>query len=401
MKKVVVIGGGAAGMMAAIAASKNGADVTLIEKNEKLGKKLFITGKGRCNLTNACDIDEFFNNVKTNDKFLYSAIHSFSNEDVCAFFEEAGLKLKEERGMRVFPQSDKSSDVIKTLESELRRLKVKIKLNTEVKSLDELDCDAVIVATGGLSYKSTGSTGDGYIFAKELGHKIIEPIPSLVPLIVKEEFVKELEGLSFRNIKIKIAKEKDAKPIFEDFGEMLFTNNGVSGPVILSASASCGRKIKEEPLKYKLFIDLKPALDEKQLDQRILRDFEESKNKVFKNSLSKLLPSKMIPVVVKLSKINPEKRVNEISKKERENLLSLLKRLMFTIEKLDSFERAVITKGGIDVRKIDPKTMESRLKENVYFAGEVLDVDAYTGGFNLQIAFSTGWAAGMAASKEK
>lgn len=400
MKKVTVIGGGAAGMVAAITAAQNGAEVTLIEKNEKLGKKLYITGKGRCNLTNACDMEVFFNNIETGGKFLRSAVNAFSNEDVCSFFEQAGLKLKEERGQRIFPESDKSSDVIKTLEKELENSGVKVMLNKNIRNIDEVDADAVIIATGGISYRSTGSSGDGYLFAEKLGHKIIKPIPSLVPLIVKERYVKELEGLSLRNVSVKIAKNEDAKPVFEDFGEMLFTDNGVSGPVILSASSIAGRKIDAEPGAYRIFINLKPALSEKQLDARLLRDFDEFKNKAFKNSLTKLLPAKLIPVIVSLSGIDPDKKVNEINRDERKKLLKQIRELGFTIEKADSFEKAVITKGGIDTKEINPKTMESKLKDNVYFAGEVLDVDALTGGFNLQIAFSTGYAAGLAAAAD-
>ena len=410
-KNVVVIGGGPAGMMAALKASEQGASVTLIEKNEKLGKKLYITGKGRCNLTNACDPKEFMNNVTSNAKFLFSTANSFTSEDTCEYFENLGLRLKEERGRRVFPQSDKSSDVINTLKRALDKSHVKVLLNTKVTGIEgisvilddgkRISADAVIVATGGVSYPSTGSTGDGYDFAKKLGHDIKEPVPALVPLIVAERYVKELEGLSLRNVKVKLAADENAKPVYEGFGEMLFTANGVSGPLILSATGKAGRLIAEtKPGTYKLFINLKPALDKEQLDSRIIRDFEERKNKEFKNSLSGLLPAKLIPVMVRLSEIDPYKKVNEITKAERERLIKNITQMEFTVEGTEGFSAAVITKGGVDVKKINPKTMESKLAENIYFAGEVLDVDAYTGGYNLQIAFSTGAAAGIAAGSE-
>ncbi len=396
MKKVAVIGGGPAGMMAAITAASYGAKVTLYEKNEKLGKKLFITGKGRCNLTNACDISSFFENVARNPKFLFSAVNSFTNEDTCTFFEENGLKLKEERGKRIFPLSDKSSDVIKTLEKVLAKNNVEIKLNANITSLDDIDADSIIVATGGLSYPSTGSTGDGYNFAKAIGHEIIKPIASLVPIICKESFIDELEGLSLKNIRA-FVKENE-KIIHEDFGEMLFTKNGVSGPLILTISSVIGRKLSENK-NYTLHLDLKAALSNEQLDARILRDFKENQNKDFKNSLGKLLPNKLIPVIINLSGIDPNKKINLITKEERERLVSLLKDFSLEIDKLEGFNQAVITSGGVNIKEINPKTMESKFKSNIYFAGEVLDVDAYTGGFNIQIAISTGVAAGKAAAQ--
>ncbi|MBR3309273.1 MAG: NAD(P)/FAD-dependent oxidoreductase [Lachnospiraceae bacterium] len=398
MKKVTVIGGGAAGMMAAITAAEAGASVTLLEKNEKLGKKLYITGKGRCNLTNTCELPAFFDNIPRGNKFLYSAIYSFSNADTCAFFEEAGLALKEERGGRIFPVSDKSSDVIRTLEKRLKESGVKVRLKTEVKDLSSIDADAIIIATGGLSYQSTGSTGDGFRFAESIGHSIKEPVPSLVPLLCSDPFIKELEGLSLRNINVTITA--DGKKVFDQFGEMLFTSNGVSGPVILTASSEIGRMLNQKKKAFILHIDLKPSLSSEQLDKRILRDFEGEQNKAFKNSLSRLLPAKMIPVVIALSGIDPFKKVNEITREERTKLVSLLKDMQLHLIETAGFEQAVITSGGVGLKEIDPKTMESKKQAGIYFAGEVIDADAYTGGFNLQIAFSTGRAAGAAAAQE-
>ncbi|MBR2754719.1 MAG: (d)CMP kinase [Lachnospiraceae bacterium] len=395
MKQVAVIGGGAAGMMAAITAAKEGAQVTIYEKNEKLGKKLYITGKGRCNLTNFCEPSDFFPNVVSNPKFLYSAVSSFTSKDTCAFFEDAGLRLKVERGNRVFPQSDKSSDVIKTLEKELKANHVKVCLHTEIKDISELKEDAVIIATGGITYPSTGSTGDGYRFAERIGHDVREPVQALVPLLAKDDFIGRLEGLSLRNVSAVVKNGK--KKYYEGFGEMLFTDRGVSGPLVLSASSYIGRRLEEG--ECVLHIDLKPALSEEMLDARILRDFEEQKNKDFRNALGKLLPAKLIPVMVELSGIDPFKKVNTITKKEREQLRGLIKDLPIHLERCADVNQAVITSGGVSVKKIDPKTMESKLQKNVYFAGEVLDVDALTGGFNLQIAFSTGYAAGKAAAK--
>ena len=415
MKSIYVVGGGASGMMAAISAarsSQNHYKVILLEKNEKLGKKLFITGKGRCNLTNACERDVFFENVITNPKFLYRAYNQLSAYDVIDFFEQLGLRTKIERGNRVFPLSDKSSDVISVLKNELERLNADIRYRCEVsdilvmngsfqgiklKNSDEvLYGDAVIIATGGLSYPLTGSTGDGYKFAKRTGHTITDLSPSLVPLYVAEPYIKDLMGLSLKNISITVRAGQ--KKIYEDFGELLFTHFGLSGPVILSASRYIIPYMKEKE-KLTVSIDLKPALTYQQLDARILRDFEEFKNKQFKNSLSLLLPNKLIDVIIPLSSINSEKQVNSITKEERQNLVNLIKNLTFTVTKPAPYNQAVITKGGIDIKEINPSTMESKLIKNMYFAGEVLDLDALTGGFNLQIAWSTGYLAGKSASE--
>lgn len=411
MSKVIVIGGGPAGMFAAYFAAKNGHKVTLLEQNEKLGKKLYITGKGRCNITNAGDMEELFKNVCSNPKFLYSAFYSFTNEQVVEFFENYGLRTKVERGNRVFPMSDRSSDVISTLVKALKDVSVEVRLHTKVKELitregsmdagaeisgvilangERLHADAVVLATGGISYPSTGATGDGYRFAESLNHKIVEPTPSLVPFETKEEWVKDLQGLSLKNVAIKIISGK--KTLYEDFGEMLFTHFGVSGPMILSASASMKPEwIKEQPVAY---IDLKPALDVETLDKRILREFDDAKNKQYKNSIQKLLPSKMVPIIIELSGIDPDKKVNEISKEERKNLVNLLKALPMTITGLRGWNEAIITKGGISVKDVNPSTMESKRVKNLYICGEVLDLDAMTGGFNLQIAWSTGYLAG-------
>ncbi len=407
MKNVVITGGGPAGMMAAITAARRGFKVTLVEKNEKLGKKLFITGKGRCNITNAGDSEDLFNSIVTNRKFMFSSFNGFSNYDTLGFFDELGLHIKIERGNRVFPESDHSSDVIGALNRELKRLSVDVRLNTEVKDIivnggkatgvvvkcsgkeSTIQADNVIVATGGNSYQSTGSTGDGYRFARKLGHSVTPIVPALVPFNVAEDWESDLQGLSLKNVSIVVLDGK--QEIYSDFGEMLFTHFGVSGPLLLSASSFAARRIKEHPLK--LVIDLKPALSQEQLDERILRDFDEEKNKAFKNSLDKLLPKKMIPVIVRLSDIDGNKKVNEITKQERQKLVSLIKGLELTITGLRGFNEAIITQGGINVREINPTTMESKLVKNLYFAGEVLDVDALTGGFNLQIAWSTGYAA--------
>lgn len=410
MSNVIVIGGGAAGMMAAITAASNGHKVTLYEKNEKLGKKLFITGKGRCNFTNAGDAEDIFNSVVTNKKFLYSAFNGFSNYDTMGFFDELGLKFKVERGNRVFPESDHSSDVIGVLSRRMKQLGVDVELNTQVEEIITQDgrfkavklvdaynkkrtvsSDKLIIATGGNSYQSTGSNGDGYRFAKTLGHEVTPILPALVPFIVKEEWERDLQGLSLKNVNVTIYDDK--KIIYSDFGEMLFTHFGVSGPTVLSASSYAAKIIKNRPLK--LVIDLKPALDEQQLDERILRDFEEFKNKSFKNSLDKLLPKKMIPVIVELSKINPDKKIHDITKQERAGLVNLIKNLTLTLTGLRGFNEAIITQGGVSVKQINPTTMESKLVKNVFFAGEVLDVDAVTGGFNLQIAWSTAYAAAV------
>ena len=407
MSNVVITGGGAAGMMAGIAAAENGHRVCLFEKNEKLGKKLYITGKGRCNLTNACDTEELFQNVVHNPKFLYSSFYAFTNFDMMDFMERSGCPVKTERGNRVFPESDKSSDVIRALSGRLSDLGVEIHFYEEVgelilesgrvrgvrlkKSRRVVPADAVIVTTGGLSYPSTGSTGDGYRFAAQAGHTVTETSPALVPFVVKEQsLVKELQGLSLRNVNAAILKNN--KVIYEEFGEMLFTHFGVSGPVFLSASSYAAGALKKGPLVMTL--DLKPALSREQLDARILRDFEELKNKQFKNSLVHLLPSKLIPVMVERSGIDPEKKVNEITKQERQTLIEGIKDFRLTLTGLRDYNEAVITQGGISVQEINPSTMESKKAKGLYFAGEVLDLDAVTGGFNLQIAWSTGYLAG-------
>ncbi len=406
MSKVIVIGGGAAGAVAAIFAARNGHRVELFEKNEKIGKKLFITGKGRCNVTNAGDMDALFDAVKSNPKFLYSAFYSFTNEQAMDFFEELGVRLKVERGNRVFPESDHSSDIIHALKHELEQLGVEIHFCTEVKDVlvehekftgivlkngKKVSGDACVVATGGISYASTGSTGDGYRFAEKTGHKVTELYPSLVPMEVKEWYAKELQGLSLRNVRGTILDGK--KKLYDEFGEMLFTHYGVSGPIIISASSVVGKKLQDKELT--LQIDLKPALSREQLDQRVLRDFEENKNKQFKNVVDKLFPAKLKPIMIELSGISPEKKVNEISKEERLYFVDLIKNFNMTLTGLRSYNEAIITKGGVSVKDIDPGTMESKKISGLYFAGEVLDLDALTGGFNLQIAWSTGYLAGI------
>ena len=412
MSHVIVVGSGAAGMFAAIAAAKNGHQVTLYEKNEKLGKKIFITGKGRCNITNAADMEELFDAVVTNSKFLYSSFYGYTNQNVIDFFEDAGVPVKIERGNRVFPISDHSSDVIRALEREMKKVGVKVCLNTEVKSVEAekgkfnkvvlkdtttQTADACIVATGGLSYRSTGSTGDGFRFAENVGHKVTQCFPSLVPMETKEPWICELQGLSLRNVEAKILDGK--KELYKDFGEMLFTHFGVSGPLIISASSYVGKKFMDKNGQKKeltLEIDLKPALTEEQLDQRVLRDFEENHNRQFKNAITKLFPTKLIPVMLELGGIDPEKKVNSIEKEERKQFVHLIKHFRMTLTGLRDYPEAIITKGGVNVKEIDPGTMESKLVKGLYFAGEVLDLDALTGGFNLQIAWSTGYAAGNA-----
>ena len=413
--KVVVIGGGPAGMMAAIASSQNRNEVILLEKNESLGKKLLITGKGRCNITSSLPMDEFIKNTPGNGMFLYSCFNTYTNQDIINFLESQGLKVKEERGNRIFPITDKSKDVLECFEKKLKDLNVKINYQTQATELlknDEnqiigvktnkgtIKADKVILATGGKSYPLTGSTGDGYILASNLGHTITKIKPSLVPLETYEEQMhKNLQGLSLKNVKIKIEDTLKNKTIYEDFGEMLFTHFGVSGPTILSASSHLIRyKNIEEKLKsknIKLKIDLKPALTEEKLDERILRDFEDTINKSFKNSLDRLLPQKLIPEVIEKTKINPEKQVNSITKQERTKLINTLKNFELTIKNFRKIEDAIVTCGGINIKEINPKTMESKIIKGLYFAGEIIDVDSYTGGFNLQIAYSTGFVAGQ------
>ena len=412
--KVIVIGSGPAGMMAAITSAEQGNEVVLIEKNKVLGKKLSITGKGRCNITSSLNIDEFIKNTPGNGKFLFSAFNSFTNKDIIYFIENQGIKTKIERGNRVFPVTDKAQDVVNCFTKKLKELNVSICLNTVVKDIltdnnkaigvrtnnETIKADKIILATGGKSYPLTGSSGDGYKFAKKLGHTITELKPSLVPLVTYEaEMHKTLQGLSLKNVEIKLVDISKNKEIYNDFGEMLFTHFGVSGPIILSASSHLVRykNIKEllENKQIKLLIDFKPALSKEKLDQRILRDFEEEKNKSFKNSLDKLLPQKLIPEIVNKSNIDPNKKINSITKEERENLLNILKQFEVTIKDFRPIEDAIITAGGISIKEINPKTMESKIINNLYFAGEIIDVDAYTGGFNLQIAYSTGYVAGM------
>lgn len=402
--KVLVVGGGAAGMMAAIWAARAGASVMLLEKNEKLGKKLYITGKGRCNLTNACEVEDLFPHIVSNKNFLYSAFYSFTNEQTMDFFEHLGCRLKVERGKRVFPVSDKSSDVIKGLARELDRLNVEVCLHTEVTAVMQKNgqvqgvlcgktlypADAVIIATGGLSYSSTGSTGDGYQFARAVGHQVKVQRPSLVPFVAKGDVCSKLQGLSLRNCQMTIYDGK--KKVYDDFGELLFTHFGISGPLVIRASAYIGNILSKHSCQVQ--IDLKPALTKEQLDHRILKDFEKYKNKQIKNALNELLPKKLIPVIIDFSGIDPEKKVNIITKEERKNLVSAIKGLMLDITGLRGFSEAIITQGGIDVKEITPGTMESKLIKRLYFAGEVLDLDAVTGGFNLQIAWSTGYLAG-------
>ncbi len=432
MSKVVVVGGGAAGMMAAAFCAAKGHTVVLLEQNEKLGKKLYITGKGRCNLTNACEREDFFGNVVTNPRFLYSAFGTFSNHDTIAYFNSIGLETKTERGARVFPASDHASDVIRVLADELGRKGVKVSLNTRVEKVlaadghfvsvmtqdgREIAGDACIVATGGLSYPSTGARGDGYRFAKELGHTVTPLYPSLVSLRLDSQRPGELEGLSLKNVEIRVlldgyckkpdavtapevaSKKKKKRPdvgsvLYQAFGELVFTSCGVSGPVVLSASSYIAHRMQDCRMSF--HIDLKPALSFEQLDARILRDFDEAKNKCFKNALDHLLPQKLIRVIIELSGISPEKQVNAVSKEERRHLAALLKDFSFPIASLGGYAEAVITKGGVNVKEINPSTMESRLVRGVYFAGEVLDVDALTGGFNLQVAWSSGHLAAKA-----
>ena len=413
--KVVIIGGGPAGMIAGIKAAQEGNKVYIYEKNKMLGKKLLITGKGRCNITSSINIDDFIKNIPGNGRFLYSAFQNFTNEDIINLLKQNGVKVKEERGNRIFPVSDKSQDVLDALIKELKKNNVQIRENEEVEKIlvedgnvkgillkkdkKEIFADKVILATGGKSYPGTGSTGDGYKMAENVGHSITKIQGSLVPLEADLDICRELQGLSLRNVSVVIKDILNNKKIYEDFGEMLFTHFGVSGPTILSSSAHILRYKNIEELlkqnKVKLFIDLKPALTEEALDLRIRRDFEEIKNKDFKNSLDKLLPKKMIDVIIDLVKINENKKVNEITKEERLRLVKLLKSFEVNIEGFRPVEEAIVTAGGINIKEINPKTMESKLVSGLYFAGEIIDVDAYTGGFNLQIAYSTGYTAGM------
>lgn len=413
MSNVVIIGGGAAGMMAAIGAATCGHEVHIYEKNEKLGKKIYITGKGRCNVTNASDMDVLFKNIVTNPKFMYSAFYTLSNDTVIQMFnDDMSVPTKVERGNRVFPVSDKSSDVIMGLTRRLKELGVNIHLGYNVKGLaveknkddkekvigirledgELVKADSVIVATGGFSYQTTGSDGAGYKFAKDTGHKVTDILPALVPFNIKEEYVKRLQGLSLKNVKVTLSCK--GKEIYSDFGEMLFTHFGVSGPVILSGSSYVSKLIKNGE-EICVNIDLKPALSESELDDRILRDFAEVINKDFANSLGKLLPTKLIPIIIELSGIDPHKKVNEVTKEERLGLVKLIKGLTLGVASTRSFNEAIITQGGINVKDVNPGTMESKLVEDLYFVGEVLDVDALTGGYNLQVAWSTGYLAGI------
>lgn len=412
MSKVLIIGGGAAGMMAGVFAARNHHEVHILEKNEKLGKKVFITGKGRCNVANACDTEELFPAVMSNPKFLYSGFYSFGPQDVMNFFEEAGVPLKVERGNRVFPQSDHSSDIIRALERELKKAGAKVHLHTTVKEIVKkpeaekvtgvifedgtfMEGDAVIVATGGFSYQSTGSTGDGYRFARELGLKVTDISPSLVPLKTKEDYIPKLQGLSLKNTGLTIKNSK--KVLYEDFGEMMFTHFGVTGPMILSASAHIGAKLaKAENGELCAYLDLKPALTKEQLDARILREFETGQNKQFKNVIGVLFPSSLTPVMLELGGIPAEKKIHDISREERQHFVDLVKAFPFTITGMGEFKEAIITKGGVSVKEINPGTMESKKISGLYFAGEVLDLDAVTGGYNLQIAWSTAYLAAQA-----
>ena len=407
MSKVIIIGAGAAGIMAAVSATLNGHTVSIYEKNDRIGRKLYITGKGRCNITNAADMKTIMENVVNNSKFLYSAFKQFDNQDVVEMLENAGCPTKVERGNRVFPVSDKSSDVIKAFQKILSELSVEVNLKAEVSSLiiedsickgikladKSIYADAVIVATGGRSYPGTGSTGDGYRFAKNSGHKVGKLYPSLVPFTLEEkEEIKQLQGLSLKNVAVEIYDGD--KNIYKDFGEMLFTHFGISGPTLISASSYAVERIIDDKKKLRIFIDLKPALDNEKLDARLLRDFESAKNKQLKNVLPKLLPLKLIPEVLRQADLKEDIKICNITRKERLKLLYALKNLSYTIDGVRGFEEAIITKGGVDVSDINPRTMESRLITSLYFVGEVLDIDALTGGYNLQVAWSTGYVAG-------
>ena len=418
--KVIVIGGGPAGMMAAISASDRGNKVTILEKMSSLGRKLLITGKGRCNITSSLDMQKFIENTPVNGKFLYSCFQNYTNQDIIGFLKEEGLDVKEERGNRIFPVTDKSLDVLKCFTKRLKELKVNVEYNTKVEELivskdegtDKLKIDGVrtndgiikadklILATGGKSYPLTGSTGDGYILAKNVGHTITQIKPSLIPLeAYEDDMCKKMQGLTLKNVGIIVKDIEKNKKIYSDFGEMIFTHFGISGPIVLSSSAhltkykNCAEKMKNKQIKF--IIDLKPALSEEKLEERILRDFAELKNKQFKNSLNKLLPQKIIHIIVEKSLISPDKKVNEITREERKKLVKLLKNFELTIKKFRPIEEAIITSGGVSVKEINPKTMQSKIVEGLYFAGEIIDVNSYTGGFNLQIAYSTGYTAGL------
>ena len=421
MSKILIVGGGAAGMMAGVYLARAGQEVHILEKNEKLGKKVYITGKGRCNVTNNCDTEELFRAVMSNPKFLYSAFYSFTPQDVMEFFEDAGVPLKTERGNRVFPVSDHSSDIIRGLERELKKAGAHIHLRTEVKKVNVspyeepdvaekkahhsrvtgveladgsiMEGNYILIATGGLSYQSTGSTGDGYRFAEETGHKVTELSPSLVPLRTKEAYIPSLQGLSLKNTELTIKSGK--KILFQDFGEMMFTHFGVTGPMILSASAHIGKQLQKSG-ELTAYLDLKPALTMEQLDARVLREFETGQNKQFKNVIGVLFPSSLTPVMLELGGISPEKKIHDISREERIHFEELVKAFPFTINGMGEYKEAVITRGGVSVKEIQPGTMESRKVKNLYFIGEVLDLDAVTGGYNLQIAWSTAYLAAMA-----
>ncbi|MHB8063460.1 MAG: BaiN/RdsA family NAD(P)/FAD-dependent oxidoreductase [Ruminiclostridium sp.] len=406
MNKVIVIGGGPAGIMAAGIAAKNGNEVVLLEKNERLGKKLLISGKGRCNITNDTDVEGLIENTPGNGNFLYSAFYTFSNQDLISFFNELGVNTKVERGGRVFPTSDSAKDVMHALQTFLNNNNVKVMTESAVKNIlikdgkvigiekingSVMEANSVILAVGGKSYPGTGSTGDGYEMVRRLGHTVTPLKPSLIPLITKEAWIKDLQGLSLKNISVTF-KTGNGKELYNDFGEMIFTHFGVSGPVILSASRHL---LPYDFTDIKLSIDLKPGLSEEKLDERVQRDFDKYSRKQFKNSLDDLLPQKLIPVIIRLSKIDPEKQVHQVTKEERKKLVSLLKGLETSIIGARPIKEAIVTAGGIKINEINPSTMESKKVNGLYFAGEIIDVDAYTGGFNLTIAFSTGYLAGM------
>lgn len=406
MKNIVVIGAGPAGMMAAYSAAENGNFVTIIEKNNRVGRKLLITGKGRCNLTNACEIEELIENVTTNNRFLYSSFYTFTNRDVMDIFEKYGVKLKVERGNRVFPESDRAMDVVDAMHRMINHKNIKLMTDASVKEIKtkdnhvksvvlkngkEIHADSVILATGGASYKRTGSTGDGYKMAKKLGHTIVDVKPSLVGMEIIENYAERLSGLNLRNISISVYDKRNKK-IYEDFGEMEFHDYGIDGPVIKSASCIMKDLSKES---YRINLDLKPALNDEKLDKRIQRDFQKYINKRFSESLKDLLPSKLIPVIVELSGINPKTMVNSITREERKNLVKAIKNMTLTVKRYRPIEEAIVTSGGIKTSEINSSTMESKIVQGLFFAGEIIDVDAYTGGFNLQIAFSTGYLAGM------